>query len=88
MHLPEYMEQVVTTGRGRTVVTIDTATSEPIASIEVGARPWGIAITPDGRTLVTANGPSNDVAIVDVVNRVVVAHIGVGESPWGVVVVP
>jgi len=85
---PDGRRLYVTTGRGRNVVTIDTATSEPIASIEVGARPWGIALTPDGRTLFTANGPSNDVAIVDVVKRVVVAHIGVGESPWGVVVVP
>ena len=31
-----------------------------------GTRPWGIAVSPDGRTLYTANGPSNDVSIVDV----------------------
>ena len=31
----------------------------------VGKRPWGIALTPDGRKLYTANGPSNDVSVVD-----------------------
>ena len=35
----------VTTGRGKSVVVIDTATNAPIASIEVGERPWGIAAT-------------------------------------------
>ncbi len=31
----------------------------------VGQRPWGIALTPDGGRLYTANGPSNDVSVVD-----------------------
>jgi YVTN family beta-propeller protein len=78
----------VTTGRGRTVVTIDTATNQPIASVEVGLRPWGIAISADGRTLYTANGPSNDVAIVDVASQKVTARVAVGEGPWGLAVVP
>ena len=51
----------VTTGRGKKVVAIDTATDKPVAGIEVGPRPWGIALSRDGNTLYTANGPSNDV---------------------------
>ena len=57
-------------------------------SVEVGPRPWGIALSADGRTLYTANGPSNDVAIVDIATRTVTAHISVGEGPWGLALVP
>ena len=63
-------------------------TNEPIASVEVGARPWGIAISADGRTLYTANGPSNDVAVVDIASRSVTARIAVGDGPWGIAIVP
>lgn len=78
----------VTTGRGKTVVTLDTATDKPTSSMEVGPRPWGIAISPDGQTLYTANGPSNDVSIVDVATGTVTTRIKVGDSPWGVVFAP
>ena len=75
----------VTTGRGKSVVVIDTSTNTPIASIEVGERPWGIAATKDGSFVFTANGPSNDVSFVDIVNRKVVATVKAGDRPWGVV---
>ena len=85
---PDGAHVYVTTGRGRTVVIIDTKTNEVVGSIEVGTRPWGIAISPDGKTLYTANGPSNDVSIVDVPSRTVVARVPAGDSPWGAVYVP
>ena len=58
-----------------------------MTTVEVGERPWGIAITPDGRYLYTANGPSNDVSVIDTESNQVVATIPVGERPWGVVIV-
>jgi YVTN family beta-propeller protein len=54
--------------------------------VEVGERPWGIALSRDGRHLYTANGPSNDVSVVDTETLRVVARIGVGEAPWGIAV--
>ncbi len=78
----------VTTGRGRTVVTIETATDKPVGSLEVGPRPWGIAVSPDGGTLYTANGPSNDVSVVDLASKSVTARIKAGDGPWGVAVLP
>ena len=74
---PDGRHLYVTTGRGPTVVTIDTATDRPVSSVEVGPRPWGIAISDDGRTLYTANGPSNDVSIVDVAGGAVIGRIKV-----------
>jgi YVTN family beta-propeller protein len=53
--------------------------------VEVGARPWGIALSPDGKTLYSANGPSNDISVVDVATNAVVKKIKVGSSPWGVI---
>ena len=77
----------VSTGRGRLVFIIDTATNQPVASFEVGTRPWGIGLSPDGQRLFTANGPSNDVSVIDLAGRNVVKKIPVTGSPWGVVVI-
>jgi YVTN family beta-propeller protein len=49
-------------------------------------RPWGIAITPDGKTLYTANGPSNDVSVIDAATLRVTSKIKVGDRPWGVAI--
>jgi YVTN family beta-propeller protein len=54
----------------------------------VGARPWGLALSPDGSTLYSANGSSNDVTAVDVASLQVKSRIAAGESPWGVVIGP
>ena len=59
-----------------------------IGAVEVGERPWGLAVSPDGATVVTANGPSNDVSFVDVAARTVIAKVKVGDRPWGVGYVP
>jgi len=56
--------------------------------VAVGKRPWGIALTPDGRKLYSANGPSDDVAVVDTRTLKVIGRIPVGKSPWGVAVAP
>jgi YVTN family beta-propeller protein len=84
---PDARRAFVTTGRGRTVVAIDTATDTVVATVQdVGTRPWGISISPDGKTLYTANGPSNDVSVIDVATMTITAKIKGGESPWGVAI--
>ena len=75
----------VSTGRGKSVVIIDTATNKVTGAIEVGERPWGIAASADGNFVFTANGPSNDVSIVSIPDRKVVARVAVGDRPWGLV---
>ena len=77
----------VSTGRGGTVVAIDTKTNKPVGSVAVGTRPWGLALSPDGTRLYTANGPSNDVSVVDTGALTVLAKVPVGQSPWGVAIV-
>jgi YVTN family beta-propeller protein len=56
-----------------------------VTEIQVGTRPWGIALSHDGKRLYTANGSSNDVTVVDTTTLQVLKKIAVGKSPWGVV---
>lgn len=82
----------VTTGRSGKLIKVDTddaSSAAPIiASATVGRRPWGLALSPDGTTAFTANGPGNDVTIVDLQNMRVVGKVQISGSPWGLVVVP
>jgi YVTN family beta-propeller protein len=77
----------VSTGRGGTVAVLDISAAAPklVSEVQVGARPWGIALSADGSRLYTANGPSNDVSVVDTATLKVVKKIPVGKSPWGIV---
>jgi YVTN family beta-propeller protein len=77
----------VTAGSFGHLFLIDPATSAQLASFEVGQRPWGVALTRDGKTAYTANGPSNDVSVVDLAGRTVVKKIPAGSRPWGVTII-
>jgi DNA-binding beta-propeller fold protein YncE len=46
----------VSTGRWQQVFKVDTATQTILGSVTVGKRPWGIALTPDAKTLYSATG--------------------------------
>ncbi len=70
------------------VVEIDPAAGRVVASIPVGDQPEGVAISPDGKRLFTANGPSGDVTIVDAAGLTVVGKVKAGDRPWGVAVAP
>jgi YVTN family beta-propeller protein len=85
VELPSSRRTDVSTGRGKEVFTIDTATNKPISSLEVGARPWGITLSPDAKTLYSANGPSNDVSVIDLATNTVAHRVKVGTGPWGVI---
>ena len=76
----------VSTGRGKKVFIVDTATNEPVGSFEVGQRPWGMAFSPDAKLLFTANGPSNDVSVVDLATQTVTKKVKATGGPWGIVV--
>lgn len=65
---------------------IDTATNLVVATVEVGQRPWNMALTPDGAKLYVANGRSNSVSVIDTVRNVKLRDIAVGKLPWGVVI--
>ncbi len=84
---PDDSKVYVSTGRGGTVAVFDSKTNSFVDTVRVGSRPWGIAVTPDGKELWTANGPpANDVSLVDLDSHQVIKRIPVGKAPWGVAI--
>jgi YVTN family beta-propeller protein len=81
---PDAKKLYVSTGRGRKVFVIDTATNQIVSSFEAGQRPWGIGLSPDGKTLFTANGPGQDVSVIDTVTQTVTKKVKVAGGPWGI----
>jgi len=86
----------VSTGRGGSIAVISlgnsrgsrTSQAKLLKEIAVGKRPWGIALSHDGKRLYTANGPSNDVSIIDTTSLSVIKSVPVGNSPWGLALGP
>ena len=70
------------------VIFIDATTNTVVDSIAVGKRPWGIALSPDGERLYTADGGTNTVTVIDIPRRQVIATVAVGEKPYDVLYVP
>ena len=75
----------VTTGRYGALLEVDPTGGMIIRTIEnVGTRPWGISLTADGATLVTANGASGDVSLISRASGKIIRKLNVGKEPWGV----
>ena len=71
-------------GLASTVSVLDARTLRLVGRVPVGRRPWGIAVSRDGRWVYTANGLSNDVSVIDARTLRVAATIPVGQRPWGI----
>jgi YVTN family beta-propeller protein len=84
---PDAEHAYVTTGRAGGVIELELRGNSVARTLSnVGARPWGIDISSDGKWLYVANGPSNDVAVIDREAWQVAQRIPVGRSPWGVAI--
>jgi YVTN family beta-propeller protein len=71
-----------------TVSVINTATNTVVATVSVGANPFGVAVTPDGSRVYVTNEGSNTVSVIDTATNTVTATVPVGDSPAGVAVNP
>jgi YVTN family beta-propeller protein len=64
------------------VTVIDLASLRPVKTIDVGGKgPRGLAVTPDGKYLLTANGHTGDASVIDTSNDRVVRRIPIGKNP-------
>jgi YVTN family beta-propeller protein len=69
-------------------IDVKTRTKDP-DDIAVGHSPFGLAVTPDGKTAFVSNNGSNSVSTVDVKTGTKdPADITVGTNPTGVAVTP
>ena len=85
--MPDGGHVFVSLGRFKAIAEIRVADKTIARTLpDIGARPWGIALSQDAHTLYSANGSSGDVSLVDVGSGTVTARVAVGGSPWGVVV--
>lgn len=73
----------VPNGNDNNVSVIDLASNSVIATIDVGTRPQGVGVHPDGEKVYIMNFFSNDVSVIDVASNTVEATIDVGLSPIG-----
>ena len=65
---------------------IDPATLQLTAEVATGKSPSGIAITRDGKLILTADRDSNQVSIIDAATLQVTAAVPVGDRPFGITV--
>ncbi|WP_407943094.1 YncE family protein [Methylobacterium oxalidis] len=75
-------------GRRLFVLLPKDGTLVPDGEIAVGASPSGIAVTPDGATLLVANREANTVSVVDAGSRRETRVIPVGTHPFGITLDP
>lgn len=68
------------TNQGGGVTVLDARTLKFVGEIAVGKDPRGLAVTPDGRWLLTANQGSADVSVVDTGARKEIKRIAVGRN--------
>jgi YVTN family beta-propeller protein len=74
---------------GGTINAIDTRTNKVVRSVPVtagpdSAKPSGIAVSSDGKTVYFANGRANRVAVMTAATMAITDTIPVGKRPWGV----
>ena len=62
---------------------IDTATEKVMGSVEVGPRPWGIAVSPNGRRCTPPTARRTTSRSSTSAPRQVTKKIPVGDGPWG-----
>src|SRR6267143_1623793 len=70
------------------VSVIDTSTNRPIATVEVGGMPSGVAVTPDGTRVYVTNSGNTTVSVIDTSNNTVVATVEGMLFPFDVAVKP
>ena len=78
----------VANSNSSSVSVIDTASNTVVATVGVGNRPIGVAITPDGSRAYVANSNSNSVSVIDTASNTVVATVAVESYPQGVAITP
>lgn len=75
-------ENVAYVSTADAIVVIDLARLEATRKIDVGGKgPRGLAVTPDGRHLLSANQGSADVSVIDTTTFTVTRRIRVGKNP-------
>lgn len=80
---------VYVTNQDAGVSVLDATSLSAIRSADLGdATPRGMALTPDGKTLLTANQKTGDLAVIDTQTMTVTRRIAIGKNPEFLRVLP
>jgi YVTN family beta-propeller protein len=71
-----------------TVSIVDGSTYSVIKTISTGQDPYGVGVSPDGKTIFITNMAADTVSVIDTNTNTVIKTIIVGDFPFGVVVSP
>lgn len=74
-------DAIYVTSQDAGVAVLDPATGATVHTLEMSEGPRGLAITPDGKFLLTANQKTSDVAVIDTATLKVVRRIPIGKNP-------
>jgi gliding motility-associated-like protein len=80
----EYM----TDGTSSQVSVISNSTNSIISTIDVGAEPYGIAVSPDGSTAYVSNYIGASVSVINLSENKVISTIPIGNGPIGIAISP
>lgn len=69
---------------GARLFEIDLGTQAVARSLATGHAPAGIAVTPDGARLITADRDDNRISLLDAATGVILSQVPVGAHPFGV----
>jgi len=75
----------VSSGQAAAVTAVDPTM---IATVNVGANPWGVAVSPNGSRAYVNNATDGTVSVIDTASNTTITTIKVGAYPWGVAVSP
>lgn len=82
-------DAIYVTNQEAGVSVLNPATLAPTGTIDLGdSDPRGVAVTPDGKFLLTANRKTSDVAVVDTATLQVVRRIPIGKNPEFLRIIP
>ncbi len=71
-----------------TVSVIDGSTYSMITTISVGQEPYGVGVSPDGKTVFITNLAGDTVSVISTDTNTVTNTVSVGDFPFGVAVSP
>jgi PQQ-dependent catabolism-associated beta-propeller protein len=76
----------VTLGHANHFAVVDVASRRVKDYVLVGKRAWGVALSPDERTLYVVNGKSDDMSVIDTKRLKVMRSVPAGRVPHDVIV--
>jgi YVTN family beta-propeller protein len=88
--LPNATRAYSTNEADGTLSVVDVASRKVIGTIKLPgeAKPMGIAVSPDGKTIYVSTGRGGQVVAVDAATDAVTGSVAVGRRPWGIAITP